>query len=108
MESVGLGGSDFTVGNLTKEKRVEHRTDEQREAAPRRGSRWEGWMEVPVKEALSQEGRMGRTGAYSPVEPRDTCLIICLILASGAAGQLPAHLPDTRQLSPATPARSSA
>ena len=65
MESVGLGGSDFTVWNLTKEKRVEHRTDKQREAAPRRGSRWEGWMEVPVKEALSQEGRMGRTGAPS-------------------------------------------
>ena len=33
------------------------------------------------------------------MEPRDTCLLICLILASGAAGQLPAHLPDTRQLS---------
>ena len=31
-----------------------------------------------------------------------------LVRASGAAGQLPAHLPDTRQLSPATPARSSA
>lgn len=48
-----------------KREASEHRTDEQREAAPRRGSRWEGWMEVPVKEALSQEGRMGRTGAPS-------------------------------------------
>ena len=28
--------------------------------------------------------------------------------ASGAAGQLPAHMPDTRQLSPGTLARSSA
>ena len=44
----------------------------------------------------------------SATEPRDTCLLICLILASGATGQLPAHVPDTRQLSPATPARSSA
>ena len=29
--------------------------------------------------------------------------LICLILANGAARQLPAHLPDTRQQSPATP-----
>ena len=41
-------------------------------------------------------------------EPRDTCPFICLILASGAARHLPAHLPDTRQVSRATPARSSA
>ena len=44
---------------------------------------------------------------YSPAEPRDTCPLICLILASWAARHLPAHLPDTRQLSLATPARSS-
>ena len=31
------------------------------------------------------------------MEPRDTCLLLCLILASGSAGQLPAHLPDTRR-----------
>ena len=36
------------------------------------------------------------------------CPLIRLILASGAARHLPAHLPDTRQLSRATPARSSA
>ena len=41
-------------------------------------------------------------------EPLDTCLLICLILASSAAWQLAAHLPDNRQLSRATPARSSA
>ena len=41
-------------------------------------------------------------------EPGDTRPLICLILASGAARHLPAHLPDTRQLSRATPARSSA
>ena len=35
-------------------------------------------------------------------------LLICLILASRAPRHLPAHLPDTRQQSPATPARSSA
>ena len=40
--------------------------------------------------------------------PRDTCPLIRLILASGAARHLLAHLPDTRQLSPATPACSSA
>ena len=34
-------------------------------------------------------------------------ILYFLILASGAAEQLPAHLPDTRQLSPATPACSS-
>ena len=33
--------------------------------------------------------------------------LICLILASWAARHLPAHLPDTRQLSRATPACSS-
>ena len=43
---------------------------------------------------------------YSPGEPRDTCLLICLILASGAARHLPAHLPDTGQVSCATPAFS--
>ena len=37
-----------------------------------------------------------------------TLVLICLILASRAARHLPAHLPDTRQLSRATPARSSA
>ena len=37
-----------------------------------------------------------------------TDALIRLILASGAARHLPAHLPDTRQLSRATPARSSA
>src|SRR5574341_2274083 len=36
------------------------------------------------------------------------CPLICLILASGAARHLPAHLPDTRQRSRATPACSSA
>ena len=40
--------------------------------------------------------------------PRNTCPLICLILASGAARPLPAHLPDTRQRSRATPAWSSA
>ena len=45
---------------------------------------------------------------YSPAEPLDTCLIICLILASWAPRHLPAHQPDTRERSPATPARSSA
>ena len=45
---------------------------------------------------------------YSPAEPRDPCLLICPILASGAARHLPAHLPDTRQRSRATPACSSA
>ena len=45
---------------------------------------------------------------YSPAEPRDTCPLICLILASSAARHLPAHQPDTRQISRATPARSSA
>ena len=45
---------------------------------------------------------------YSPAEPRDTCPLICLILASRAARHLPAHLPDTRQLRRATPAGSSA
>ena len=64
MESIRLGGSEFTVWNLTK-RRVKHRADEQREAAPWRGSRWEGWMELPVKEALSQKGRMGRAGVPS-------------------------------------------
>ena len=39
---------------------------------------------------------------------RDTCPLISLILANGAARHLPAHLPDTRQVSRATPARSSA
>ena len=43
-----------------------------------------------------------------PAEPRDTCPLICLILASWAARHLPAYLPDTRQLSRATPALSSA
>ena len=38
----------------------------------------------------------------------DPCLLICLILASLAARPLPAHLPDTRQRSRATPACSSA
>ena len=37
----------------------------------------------------------------------DLCLLICLILASWAAQHLPAHLPDTRQPSLATPACSS-
>ena len=45
---------------------------------------------------------------YSPAEPRHTCRVICLILASRAARHLPAHLPDTRQRSRATSARSSA
>ena len=36
------------------------------------------------------------------------CLLICLILASGAPRHLLAHLPDTRQMSRATPACSSA
>ena len=36
------------------------------------------------------------------------CLLICLILASGAARHLPAHLPDTLELSRSTPACSSA
>ena len=31
---------------------------------------------------------------YSPAEPRDTCPLICLIIASWAARHLPAHLPD--------------
>ena len=39
---------------------------------------------------------------------RHTCLLICLILANGAARLQPAHLPDTRQLSRATTAGSSA
>ena len=47
-------------------------------------------------------------GKASPAEPRDTCLLICLILANGAARLLPAHQTDTRQRSRATPARSSA
>ena len=34
---------------------------------------------------------------YSPAEPRDTCLLICLILASWAARHLRTNLPDTRQ-----------
>ena len=42
------------------------------------------------------------------MEARDTCPLISLILARSAARLLPAHLPDTRQLSRATPARSSA
>ena len=45
---------------------------------------------------------------YAPTEPRDTCTLICLILASGAARHLPAHLPDTRQRIRVTPACSSA
>ena len=48
------------------------------------------------------------SACYSPVEPRDTCLLICLILATGAARHLPAPLPDTRQRSHAAPACSSA
>ena len=57
-------------------------------------------------------------GASKPMHPNygspgtlgsvDYCLLICLILASGAARHLPAHLPDTRQVSRATPACSSA
>ena len=42
------------------------------------------------------------------LEPRDTCLLFCPILASGAPRHLPTHLPDTRQLSRAIPACSSA
>ena len=38
-------------------------------------------------------------------QSRDLCPLICLILANGAARLLPAHLPDTRQRRPATPAR---
>ena len=43
-----------------------------------------------------------------PFVPSVSCLLICLILASWAARHLPAHLPDTRQLSLATHACSSA
>ena len=52
--------------------------------------------------------RVLATPMISPPERPDTCLFICLILATGAAWHLPAYLPDTRQLSRATPARSSA
>ena len=48
------------------------------------------------------------SACYTPAEPRDTCLLICLILAIWAARHLPAHLPDTRKLSRATPYCSSA
>ena len=34
--------------------------------------------------------------AFLPAETRDTCPLICLILASRATRHLPAHLPDTR------------
>ena len=44
----------------------------------------------------------------SEIEKERVCLLICLILAYGAARHLPPHQPDTRQLSRATPARSSA
>ena len=44
---------------------------------------------------------------WTPAEPRDTCLLICLVLARGAARHLPAHLPGTRQRSRATPDRKS-
>ena len=37
---------------------------------------------------------------YSAAEPRDPCLLICLILASWAPRHLPAHLPNTRMLFP--------
>ena len=61
---------------------------------------WEAFGNVVVRNLIKQE--------YSPAEPRDPCLHFCLILASGAARHLPAHLHDTRQLSRATPACSSA
>ena len=35
---------------------------------------------------------------YSAPEPRDTCLLICLILTAGTARHLPAHLSDTRDI----------
>ena len=41
-------------------------------------------------------------------DPGHLLKLICLILGSGAARHLPAHLPDTRQLSRGTPACSSA
>ena len=31
---------------------------------------------------------------YSPAEPRDTCLLICLILANSSARHLPAQVPE--------------
>ena len=36
---------------------------------------------------------------HTPTEPRDSCPLIRLILASGAARHLLVHLPDTRQMS---------
>ena len=52
---------------------------------------------------VASGGLCGVAGGGSPSRG-----LICLILASGAARHLPAHLPDTRQRSRATPAWSSA
>ena len=68
-------------------------------------------------EKMVRKSKVGSTGRFGArygrkakrtVRPRDTCPLICLILASYSARYLPTHLPDTRQLSRATPARSSA
>ena len=58
-----------------------------------------------MKIGLLGFGVVGR-GVYDLVADRDdiqVAKVLCL-----EARHLPAHLPDTRQLSPATPARSSA
>ena len=52
----------------------------------------------PVRQAMADAG----------LSASDLDKVIFLILASRAARHLPAHLPDTRQLSRATRARSSA
>ena len=59
---------------------------------------------VDFRELLKVLASMFRTRIeLRQIGPRDTCLLICLIVASGAARHLPAHLPDTRQRGRATP-----
>ena len=70
-------------------------------------SRCHGAQLVIIRQ-MSRQVSHGSAGEYQADEPPDTCLLICLILASGAARHLPAHLPDTRQLSRVPPACSSA
>ena len=60
-----------------------------------------------VKQMNRQVSR-GSAVDYQPDEQAGAAGLICLILANGAPRHLSAYLLDNRQLSPATPAYSSA
>ena len=68
----------------------------------------EGWYGEGGGRRVQDGEHMYAHGRYIFMCTRDTCPLICLILASGAPRHLPADLPETRKWIPATPARSSA